>query len=1233
MSIGKAPDFRWLFDGVKKSRLIDLRSKVAPILDNNLLPHFTDHSVSHSDRMIEYVDKIIEPIQDNSKKITDEELYILYAACYLHDIGMGYEKAGNTRTIADLELEQDWKDLSEETHREYLRKYHHKISAELVLRSAPTCDRPINIQLNQEDKPEYIACLCEAHCIDVDLDDYKNLIKVYSNFRLPLLSGILRIADIIDESRRRADPAKAKVLELDLSSQTHWWRHYYIEEVTFDKESRIIFINFDFPKEYENEYKGIIPQLQIPLMQNEILNHMKAFNPVGLGWLVKENILDKTHRIVEKMPDPVLHEMIKELHPQKVMEYKKVKQVELQSFQEAQPDINRRLSELQTNKAKITPQEYLRDLIRICKNLYQIGAKKSSWILSWQDFLRSCTTLKKDEQIEIGLWLIQIIQEDKNPKEALRILDKIKGIVEELSNSDKRKEEFFNQQTRLLIDICNYEEAIKAIKAAIELFKQGELVEELETQLSELHLLQGELDSVPDTEIDSKHGGSPEGPLIDCLSSFTRKLLVKYRVLAMKGEVKRSLQELRDTLNSKRNELKPLEQIFVLMLQAEILYLDGREEESSVIFEEEIHPILDSIPQDSHNIKIIVEDNYCVVALNRLKSESLQKYYQLTDFRKLSGVQLMDADALVSAYESADAGKLYDAFPIYWQQLLRSYYLGSWRSFKWASNRLAKECLKLNSLPEAAFYSILAVNEKIAEEVGNQLLELKDQNLIKITVEKIVNYSNLFDHSIAACKIIDCIADAIPNEQIESVFQWVSQKCLFSPQDLMKTKSFINAFGALKALSLRLDLEQTKKVLKLITNHELWKTRSHLRAHLVKVLYNCPIKRLSSEDLADLSKGLQLLATDYKSDSDYPDVISLLCFIAGMVENTVKTEIANNLYPENSQGVNVLLAQVSEKFGKPFNFKDGLKKAVERTVNNIRFQVQHLNINEKPKPVNELYFSFNSTTGDKMMVVNVVGTRHLKLITKQRKSLKPDMVKLIVDAILEMISDPNNETGNKIALIDSLKELSSKLSKTVGNEIFQVLEPIILGKTGKGIFEKMNEEANNPMNPFKFRGSSQTELRGVSLYALAFMEKHHPGLFGERINPLIENALFDVDPVIRKFAFAASREIPELSDQALTGVLFGTRDPNPDAAFMAFDTLISKKDQKLSDYHWQLLSYSIVMAARSSNIKLRRIVAFTIKTYRESIPSSIASKINEVENELANDTCHSVRVVFEEEEN
>lgn len=49
MSFGPAPPFKHLSDEKSRALLITLRAKTAPILANNILPHFTDHSVAHSD--------------------------------------------------------------------------------------------------------------------------------------------------------------------------------------------------------------------------------------------------------------------------------------------------------------------------------------------------------------------------------------------------------------------------------------------------------------------------------------------------------------------------------------------------------------------------------------------------------------------------------------------------------------------------------------------------------------------------------------------------------------------------------------------------------------------------------------------------------------------------------------------------------------------------------------------------------------------------------------------------------------------------------------------------------------------------------------------------------------------------------------------------------------------------------------------------------------------------------
>lgn len=1217
MNTVRISDFHWLCDNIKKSRLEDLRNQLTHILEINLFPHFTDHSVGHSDRLIEIVNKLIEPIQETEKKMTDEELFILYAACYFHDIGMCYDKVGNTKTFIELKKQQEWTDLSDESRREFIRRNHHKISAELVYRSLPQHDRPISIQLNIDEKPEYIAYLCEAHGIPVESEDYKKMIIEYPNIRLPLLSGLLRLADILDESRRRANPAKAKVLELDITAQTHWWRHYYTDEI--EVEPGIIRINFDFPQDYEKEYVDVIPLLQVPWIENEIFNHLTAFSKVGLGWAVEKKILEKPYRTVEKMPESVFSEMIKQLHLQNVLEAQKRKVVVMQSFQQAQPYINRRISELESNKDKLPQEEYLRNLVEISKNLFEIGAKRSAWILSQGDFRKLSTVLKPNEQIDIGLWLIQIMKEDGHSKDALFVLGKIEGLVKELPNTDSRKEDFFKLHTTILIDVADFDGAIESIKNAVEVFKQGEVVEELEAQHLELLLLQGELNSAMELFKGSSVNKSKK--------SFIRGLLVKWRILAMKGEIDRSLQELEDVLISREVKLEPLEQLSILMLQTEILYLDGREKESSELYEDKILPLLNSIPQIDQNIKMIAEDNYYETAIDQLKKGSIRGHYQLRDLIKLSGLQLQDADALNTAHNYADDEKHFDAFPIYWRQLIRSYVLGSWRAVRWSSNYLAKECLKLNLLDMAAFYSIIAMNQKIAEVIGNRLLEIGDKKLIKDTVERLISYSHLFKYSEVACKIFDVISDAIPNSQVESVFQWLCQRCKFTPQNLAKTGNFINACSALRSLACRLNSEQTQKVIELIINHKIWRSRSRLREYLLKILYNC-VERLSSKELSRVGKELLTLATSLKSDIDYPKVINLLGYIADRIDSNIKEEITKSLYPSDTKEVNIYLAKVAKRFGVALSLITDLRKMVENIANDIRMQVQHLSKEEEPKKVFEMYYSFTSAIGDKKTVVTAVGTTHLKFFLTQSKLLEPDMVKLLSDAILDMISDTDNLIGNKIALIECLKELGTKFPKDEAIRVFEVLESIILGKIGCGICEKMSEEAASPMNPYKFNFGSPSKLKGFALYSLAYMENRQPGLFGKKLYPLIENALLDVDSEIRKHAFAASREMPELSDQALIGVLFGTRDTDDEAATWAFESIISKKNQKFSDYHFHLLYYSIAMAAKSPNVRLRRMAAIVIKNFSDILPT-VAPKIKEIERELIDDVCYSVRSVLE----
>jgi hypothetical protein len=226
MSLGSSPEFRHLLDEQKRALLIRLRGAVAPILNNNLLPHFTDHTVTHSDRLTVLVDELITPIQPGPTALGNVELLVLYAACYLHDVGMQYENAGTTQTISQLDLARPWYELSEDERRDLLRRHHHRISADMVRQSATQSAPLVGMSLPDELEPSSLAALCAGHAIDTTSPEYQRLMEGAPSIRMPFVSGLLRVADILDESQSRAQRERARTLRLDLVAQTHWWRHY-----------------------------------------------------------------------------------------------------------------------------------------------------------------------------------------------------------------------------------------------------------------------------------------------------------------------------------------------------------------------------------------------------------------------------------------------------------------------------------------------------------------------------------------------------------------------------------------------------------------------------------------------------------------------------------------------------------------------------------------------------------------------------------------------------------------------------------------------------------------------------------------------------------------------------------------------------------------------------------------------------------------------------------------------
>lgn len=473
--------------------LIELRKRVTPILANNILHHFTDHSVAHSDSLVSIVNQLIEPLQQSREALSSDELQILYSGCYLHDIGMQYEKADQTQVISNLNLPQAWKDLSDDTRRLLLRQHHAAISAEMVILSVRAEHPPIGIQLKQDHYAKYVAPICEGHTLDTTSDRYREIIKEGPNIRTSLLSALLRVADILDLSQRRANTDKARTLLLDLESQTHWWRHYYTEDVKIDQNEKTITVWFDFPTSRFDEYRRIVPPLQMPAIRAEFSRHTAVFNRYGLGWTVQEHIERNSFSTAEMMPDEVESEMLRHFHLVQTKEQEKQRQVLEQLWEQARPHAERRLALLESRENTTQPAEYLREICAIAVDLAGVGAKRSAWALLNEHYHAKSQSLQPNERLQMGLTLAIMMIEDGYFYGAVNTLRPLLPLGEHLSEGDPMKTQLTMLWSKSLVSLGAYSEAVPFITRAIEVTSDGVVKEVLQAELAELQFLCGQI--------------------------------------------------------------------------------------------------------------------------------------------------------------------------------------------------------------------------------------------------------------------------------------------------------------------------------------------------------------------------------------------------------------------------------------------------------------------------------------------------------------------------------------------------------------------------------------------------------------------------------------------------------------------------------------------------------------------------------------------------------------------
>jgi hypothetical protein len=359
----------------------------------------------------------------------------------------------------------------------------------------------LGIQLTDDWYPGQIRALSVAHNLYMDTRDreeYQALTRDSGGFRMSLLSAMLRLADILDASRRRSQLYLERTRELDLESRMHWWGHYYVAEVEISPSEHSIILWFDFPPNRREQYKEIIPPLQVPYLEEEFERHSAVLARQNLLWHFKADEISPEQSSSREMDGDLERYILEKLAVKHQQQTERDKLLLLDQLKIARPTIERQLTELRASENALTPDKKLLGFADLARHLFRLGGKRDAWTTLSGEYNQLAKSVGSSAKFDVAIELAEMMLEDGAGESAARLLHPLLDEARLLSPQIKLR--FLQLLATAYLERCNYVEATATLTEASELAADGDLREGLLAQLEETHLLQGEIFSNVDSE-------------------------------------------------------------------------------------------------------------------------------------------------------------------------------------------------------------------------------------------------------------------------------------------------------------------------------------------------------------------------------------------------------------------------------------------------------------------------------------------------------------------------------------------------------------------------------------------------------------------------------------------------------------------------------------------------------------------------------------------------------------
>lgn len=278
-----------------------------------LVQFYTDHGIKHSERLAKIMENLLKA--NNGSPLSSEEMYLLLAGIYLHDVGMQCDvlRFPEIKTRAEelgAEFSPSFVENEKGTYsldmQKSIRKNHQYLTAAWIDYSylkGVTVLGPVakTIPSNLVDD---IIDVCKHHS-KLPIANCSQAFKFNPNGRKRLVASLLRFSDELDIDAQRVSLETVKNFSLDPRNGVYWWLHNRTDTIFTSRNvvQLTVRLHPDDLREYGSIIQGIY--LNEFMTKNRPILTVLAQN--GIPILISDDSKVVENHREDKLPSDIVH--------------------------------------------------------------------------------------------------------------------------------------------------------------------------------------------------------------------------------------------------------------------------------------------------------------------------------------------------------------------------------------------------------------------------------------------------------------------------------------------------------------------------------------------------------------------------------------------------------------------------------------------------------------------------------------------------------------------------------------------------------------------------------------------------------------------------------------------------------------------------------------------------------------------------------------------------------------